>query len=385
MRSRVLISVLAALLLVSGCTIEPQLRLRKVATTKVVMQTKISTDIMWQVNWQAAWAFDWKTEVYGPVGYTEPKGIRMHIYTLDDTEAPKSHYVYNFVGNQGQADVFVGIHDLLFHNNDSEVLLFRSEDDLADIYSYTRIISKGLKSSIPVQTIEQKIATKADDDDEETDLTEEIDEPVAFAPDELFVMFEPKYHITDDLNDYEYIDGQYVLRIEGELIPHSFIYLFQVKILNNLDRVAGSMGGAALTGVAESVNLRTGETSTETVSILMDAYYDATSDPEMFGARVLSFGIPGCNPYDPVSVAAAPTGRHWLVLNINFKNGKYKNVRIDVTDQIRALPTGGVIPLEIDVNDFPSEETDPSIDEGGGFDALIDDWNEETGSTTITS
>ncbi|MBQ3711950.1 MAG: DUF5119 domain-containing protein [Bacteroidales bacterium] len=383
MRSRVLISVLAALLLVSGCTIEPQLRLRKVATTKVVMQTKISTDIMWQVNWQTAWDFDWKTEVYGPVGYTEPKGIRMHIYTLDDTESPKSHYVYNFSGNQGQADVFVGIHNLLFHNNDSEVLLFRSEDDLADIYSYTRIISKGLKSSIPVQTTEQKIATKADDDDEETDLTEEIDEPVAFAPDELFVMFEPKYHVTDDLNDYEYIDGQYVLRIEGDLIPHSFIYLFQIRLLNNLERVYGS-SGAALTGMAESVNLRTGETSSTPVCVPMDVHINTTADPDLMGARVLGFGIPGCNPYDAASVAATES-KHWLVLNVMFKTGKYKNIRIDVTDQIRALPTGGVIPLEIDVEDFPEEDTDPPIDEGDGFKPLIGGWNEETGSTTIIS
>lgn len=381
MRSRMLITSLAALLLVSGCTIEPQLRLRKVATTKVVMQTKISTDIMWQVNWQTAWDFDWKTEVYGPVGYTEPKGIRMHIYTLDDTEAPKSHYVYNFVGNQGQADVFVGIHDLLFHNNDSEVLLFRSENDLADIYSYTRIISKGLRSSIPVQTTEQKIATKADDDDEETDLNEEIDEQVAFAPDQLFVMYEPKYHITDDLNDYEYIDGQYVLRIEGELIPHSFIYLFQIRLLNNLERVYGS-SGAALTGVAESVNLRTGETSDTPVCVPMDVFINATADPDLMGARVLCFGIPGCDPYDAASVAATES-KHWLVLNVLFKTGKYKNIRIDVTDQIRALPTGGVIPLEIDVEDFPSEDTDPPIEDGGGFKALIDEWDEQTGSTTI--
>lgn len=383
MRSRMLITALAALLLVSGCTIEPQLRLRKVATTKVVMQTKISTDIMWQVNWQTAWDFDWKTEVYGPVGYTEPKGIRMHIYTLDDTEAPKSHYVYNFTGTEGQADVFVGIHDLLFHNNDSEVLLFRSEDELSDIYSYTRIISRGLRSSIPVQTTEQKIATKADDDPEDTDLTEEIDEPVAFAPDELFVLYDPKHRITDDLSDYEYIDGKYVLRIQGELIPHSFIYLFQIRLLNNLDRVAGS-SGAALTGMAESVNLRTGETSATPVCVPMDVFINTTADPDLMGARVLGFGIPGCNPFDEASVAATES-KHWLVLNVMFKTGKYKNIRIDVTDQIRALPTGGVIPLEIDVEDFPEEDTDPPIDEGGGFKPLIDDWSEETGITTITS
>ena len=266
MRSRIFITLLATLLLVSGCTIEPHLRLRQVATTKVVMQTSISTEFMWQVNWQAEWNFAWKTDVYGPVGYSEPKGIRMHIYTLDDAGQPKSHNVYNFSGTEGQADVFVGIHDLLFHNNDSEVLRFRSEDDLSDIYAFTRIISKGLKGSSPVQTQEQKAATRADGEEDTDDY--DVDEPVSFAPDELFVMYDPKHHITDNLDDYDYIDGKYVLRIQGDLIPHSFIWLFQIKLLNNLERVSGS-SGAALTGMAESVNLRTGETVPDMVSVPM--------------------------------------------------------------------------------------------------------------------
>ena len=377
MRSRIFITLLAALLLVSGCTIEPHLRLRQIATTKVVMQTNISTSFMWQINWQAEWNFAWKTDVYGPVGYSEPKGIRMHIYTLDDAGLPKSHNVYNFSGTEGQADVFVGIHDLLFHNNDSEVLRFRSEDDLSDIYASTRVISKGLKGSSPVQTMDQKAATKAEVDDFE------VDEPVSFAPDELFVMYDPKHHITDNLDDYDYIDGKYVLKIQGDLIPHSFIWLFQIKLLNNLERVSGS-SGAAITGMAESVNLRTGETVPGTVSVPMDVYLYPSSDPDLLGARVLGFSIPGCNPYDAGSVAAT-TSKHWLVLNIMFKTGKYKNIRIDVTDDIRSLPTGGVITLEVDVNDFPPEDTDPEIGEDGGFKPLIGDWDEQTGQTTIIS
>lgn len=381
MRSRIFITILAALLLVGGCTIEPQLRLRQIATTKVVMQTNISTSFMWQINWQAEWNFAWKTDIYGPVGYSDPTGVRMHLYTLDDTGAPKSHNVYNFLGLEGQADVFVGIHDLLFHNNDSEVLLFRSEDELSDIYAYTRIISRGLKGSSPVLTVEQKAATRADGDELVDDY--DVDEPVTLPPDELFVLYDPRHHITDNLDDYEYIDGKYVLKIQGDLTPHSYIWLFQVRLLNNLDRVSGSQG-AALTGMSESVNLRTGETVTGTVSVPMDVYLYPDDDPDLLGARVLGFGIPGCNPYDSASVAATES-KHWLVLNVAFKTGKYKNIRIDVTDQIRALPTGGVISLEIDVNDFPSEDTDPEIGDGGGFKPLVNDWNEETGETTITS
>ena len=42
-----------------------------------------------------------------------------------------------------------------------------------------------------------------------------------------------------------------------------------------------------------------------------------------------------------------------------------------------------MIPLEIDVNDFPPEDIDPPVTGGGGFEALIGGWNEQVGSTTI--
>lgn len=371
-------AALTALVLLGGCTIEPPLHLRKTVATKVELQTRVSTDILWQINWQTQWDYAWQTELYGPLGYSEPKSMRMHVYTLGDDGLRKAHNTYNFNGTEGTADIFVGYHDMLFHNNNSEVLLFRSDDDLSDINAYTRIISSGLKTSMPVLTLEQKaMATKADDETE-------IEESVTFMPDELFTLYKPNYYISDNLDDYEYIDGKYVLRIQGELRPATFIWLIQVKFVNNYDRVIGSMGGAAITGMSYGVNMTTGLTEEMAVSVPMDVHMNKSVDPDMMGARVLSFGIPGCNPYDDASVAAAPQGRHWFVLNVNFSTGTYKNIRIDVTDQIRALPTGGVITLEVDVDDFPPEITDPPVTGGGGFNPLVGEWNEAVGSTTIT-
>ena len=68
---------------------------------------------------------------------------------------------------------------------------------------------------------------------------------------------------------------------------------------------------------------------------------------------------------------------------MTFATGHYKNVRVDITDLFRDLPTGGVITLELDVNDFPPEDTDPPVDEGGGFNPVIGEWNEQVGTTTI--
>lgn len=360
-----------------GCEIEPRLHLRKAVETKVILQTSVTADIMWQVDWQARWQYAWQPELHGELGYSEPKTMRLHIYTQGTDGTPKTHNTFNFHGMNGQVEIFEGIHNLLFHNTDSEVLSFRSDDEEWTVEASTKIISRGLKPSSPVRTMEQKAAsTRADLD--------EVNEPVAFMPDELVTLYDPDRLITDNLDDYEYIDGKYVLRIHGDLHPASIIYLFQIKLHNNLGRVTGSEGGAVLTGVAHSVDLKTGITSAEMVGVPADVHINKTADPDMLGSRVLCFGIPGCNPYDDASVAAAPEGKHWFVLNVCFKTGKYKNIRIDVTDKIRALPLGGVITLELDVEDFPPEDIDPPVDGGGGFVPLINNWDEEIGETTIT-
>lgn len=372
MRCRHLIwTLVTAAALVAACTIEPPLHLRKAVTTKVVLATKVSVDVMWQVNWTTEWLFNWDTAVLGPLGYVEPSSMRLHIYTHGPDGFPIAHTTHNFVGSTGQMEVFLGTHDLLFHNNDSEALQFYSDDELEPIHCHTRIISRGLKASSPVYTTTQKAAglTKADEPEEE---------PVQLPPEGLFTLFDEAHVITDNPDDYVYENGKYVLKIEGELHPATYIYLFQVKLLNNEGRVVGSNGGAALTGVAEGVNVQTRETHSSTVSVPMDVYMDKRED--LLGARVFTFGIPGCNPYDSASVAAAPEGKHFLVLNVTYINGSWRNIRADVTDQIRALPLGGVVTIEIDVNDFPPDE---SAGGGGGFNALIDSWEEEHGSTTI--
>ena len=367
-----------AVIAVAGCTIEPILHLRKAVKTKVALATSVNVDVMWQVNWQANWSFNWNVATLGPVGYTIPASMRMHVFTQGPEGETVAHYVHNFEGDQTQMEVFIGTHDLLFHNNDSEALLFRQDDEFSDVHAYTRQLAKGLKASKQILTVAQKAAmTKAEDEEEKKD-TVVVDEPVNLTPDGLFSLYDKDQVITDNLDDYVFEDGKYILKIEGSLDPHTFIYLFQIKLSNNASRVIGSAGGAALTGMAQGVDLMTGEAWEQTASYLTDVYFDKEQD--LLGARIMTFGIPGCNPLDEASVAAAPEGAHYLVLNVSYVNGSYRNISIPVTEQIRALPTGGLITLELDVDDFPPDE---SAGGGGGFEALIGDWDEQTGSTTI--
>lgn len=375
MRSRRFIWILAlAAVLVAGCCIEPPLHLRRVVTTKVT--TKVDLDLRWQLNWTAKWDFNWSVATSDPLGYSVPTTMRLHIYTQGPDGTPVSHMVHNFVGSESQMDVFVGTHNFLFHNNDSEAILFKADGDLEPVHAYTRKVSSGLKESSPVYTTSQKLAgfTKAGDEEEDP-----VSEPVNLMPDDLFSLYDPNQKITDNPNDYIFENGKYVLKIEGMLEPSTFIYLVQVNLLNNAGRVIGSAGGGALTGMAEGVNLVTRETWSTTASVFTDVYMDKAQD--MMGVRFSTFGIPGCNPYDDASVAAAPQKEHYFVLNVSYSNGSNRNIRMDITDQLRALPLGGVINLEIDVNDFPPGEGGGSG--GGGFNALIGGWDEETGTTTI--
>ena len=365
------IMLAVAVVAMTGCTIEPLLHLHKAIRTHIALSPKINVDVMWQINWEADWKFSWNTSALGPVGYTVPASMRMHIFTQGPDGNPVAHIVHNFAGDEAQMEVFVGTHDLLFHNNDSEALLFKQESEFDHVHSYTRKLANGLKASTQILTLSQKLAgqTKAPD---------ELDEPVNLTPDGLFSFFDKDQVISDNLDDYELVGEKYILRIEGELHPSTYIYLFQIRLANNNDRVIGSAGGAALTGMSQGVDLMTRETWAESASYLMDVYMDKAQD--MLGAKVFTFGIPGCNPYDDASVASAPAGKNYLVINISYVNGSTRNISLDVTDEIRALPTGGVVDLEIDVNDFPP---DASAGGDGGFVALIGDWEEQTGTTTI--
>jgi len=373
MRNRLLISALILVTAIAaGCSIKPPLYLRVPVQSIVSVEAEVNINLMWQIDWEIQWTYRWDTEVLGPVGYDEDiEGMSLHIYPHDDQGGHLSHTVKNFLGKTTEIPFVVGTYDFLFHNNDSEVLLFREEDETDDIICYTRVISSGIKNSEPVKTEQQKyMETRAPGKAPE-------DEPVTFMPDGLFSLYDKNYVITDNLDEYVYVDGKYVILIKGELTPSSYIHLIQVNLKNNNGRVIGS-GGAVLTGLADGVNLMTKTGESHTVSVLTEVMMDEELD--MLGMRFCSFGIPGCNPYDPNSVDAS-VSEHCLVLNVMYANNSYKNISIDLTDQFRALPLGGVIILDLDVNDFPPSGGEEG---GGGFEALITDWGDIDAGATIT-
>ena len=366
-----------------SCRIEPPLHLRKAVEVQIDLTTEMNMEYIWQADWEALWEFSWTEEILGPLYYRGPERMRMYAYTLGPDMEPSALQVHNFMGLKESIPILVGAYDFLFHNNDSEIIIYKSEDELTPVHATTRIISSGLRESTMVRTVMQKY--KAGDNDNGDDYTGK--EPVAYAPEELFSLYDKEHAITDDLSQYEYIDGRYVTRVRGKLLPSTYIYLIQARLHNNNGRVIGCRGGAAVTGAAAGVNLTTRETWDQTVSIPFNMYLNRDKDPDLLGGRVISFGLKGCrNPYGTDEEKdEAKDARHYLVLSLTYSNGGYRNVRVDITDQFGNLPTGGVITLDLDVDDFPPDDTPvpPPGGETGGFQALINGWDEKAGTTTV--
>lgn len=154
-------------------------------------------------------------------------------------------------------------------------------------------------------------------------------------------------------------------------------------------KVTSIDGNANLSGMARSVNVNTGVTGTDaiTVNFYMRMKQDVTDKKgetvDVIGGKALTFGMPKLNPYklDTRSyleslekVAEADlNNRHYVDVKMQFYNGKDSTLVFDVTDQVRRLYRGGVITVELDMDKVPI----PNQSGGSGFDAVVEDFEEK--------
>lgn len=148
-------------------------------------------------------------------------------------------------------------------------------------------------------------------------------------------------------------------------------------------------GNANLSGMARSVNLNTGVTGADaiTVNFFMRMKQDVAdkngNKVDVIGGKVLTFGIPKLNPSKLDARAyleslqkvrdADFNNRHYIDVKMQFYNGKDSTFVFDVTDQARRLFRGGVITVELDMDKVPV----PNRSGGSGFDAVVEDYEEK--------
>ena len=396
---QIILCLAIALFSNSACQ-RKELYLRVDKTQISVELYDISLDIIWSLDWRAEWQYDWHETAteFGLIGYTKPELIKGTIYNVDKaTNKRFSSFFTIFDSKGGRLSLTSGSrYDMMFYNFGTEWTSFYQSDDFEVYTASTRMSSQSswIRTRAESETSQMPDTTKKYIDYNQ--------------PDELFGTLVTGLEINEDPSCYEKEydeDGNitYIYRVDAALRPYSFIYLYQIIILNNADdkgnRITGARG-VTVTGLSQGVDLFTRKTFNNTISITsedvkpMQNHENVTlnngekiDNADIMACRMLTWGLPGI---DPLSTTKAGTraeekDQNYIGIGLTLRNGYTYTVTRDITDAMHAKTAGGVITIVIDANDVPQELLDQKQQQGGGgFNASVEDWaNEVNAEVTI--
>ena len=319
-------------------------------------------------NWEAEWYYGWDRidyEIFGVIGYTEPTSFNLRRYFTGSTPGGGHTQVLanTISGTSFFGQYTWGFWDILIWNNvssldDVQSLNFDETTTLDYVTAYTNMSMHASRYTAPKYT------------------------RAFYEPEALFSVYDRGIEINRDLEGFVYdsVKNVYVKKLDMVLEPITYIYLTQVILHNNRNKIIGVDGSGILTGMARTTVLNTGIAGDEPISIYFNTRFKKGCDMEgesvdIAGGRLLTFGICGqngnrINHLDEVK----DEHHHYLDLTMQFNNGNDSTFVFDVTDQVRKLWKGGVITVELDMDTIGV----PSRNGGSAFDAVVEDFEEVT-------
>ena len=373
-----------------SCEREPMLHLHKGGTDILVELPDIDLELqlLWdylfsydvEYDWQNEWLYGWDetdNELFGPLGYPEPTDFNIRRYFTNDVQfgqhtAPYKHYI---TGKTLSAQYDFGFWDILawneIHTSDGVQSVRIDETATYDyVTAYTGQTMMAARYNAPRYT------------------------RAFYQPEALFAGYESGIGINRNFDGFTFDEDRkiWVRKLNMTLQPVTYIYLPQI-ILHNNNRnhriITAIDGNADLSGMSRSVNLNTGVTGPDaiTVNFNMRMKFDrngrSNDKVDIIGGKVLTFGIINLNPHKLNTrayaesmqkvMAADKNNRHYLDVKMQFYNGKDSTLVFDVTNQVRRLFRGGVITVELDMDTVPI----PQRSGGSGFDAVVKDYEEK--------
>ncbi len=305
------------------------------------------TNVMIKPTWMLEWQYDYQNQTnwreyegwlsefgmkYEDLLPTLPTGLRMYSYHEDGNTS-----ISNLRTEGEVAYLRPGRHSLLFYNNDTEYIVFDQMHSFATAQATTRTRSRS--------TYFGNSLTKGEDEEEEYTVN---------PPDMLFGNY-----LADFLAEPKPTPDT----VRVTLHPLVFSYLVRYEFASGLEYVSSARG--ALAGMARSVYLNSGQTSTENATVLFDC------EVRPFGTQAIvrSFGIPDFPK--PNYGVRGDERAYGLNLEVRLKNGKMLSFDFDVTDQVARQPQGGIIVVK-DI-EVPKEEGESG---GSGFEVEVNGWGE---------
>lgn len=276
---------------------------------------------------------DWKTswpENYLPYDDLRP-GTPSGIRVVNFNESG-DYNLHNISSTGGVINLYEGKNNLLFYNNDTEYIVFSSFDNMATTRATTRVRTRTYS--------------------EGNEPTDE-DEPTLTPPDMLYANYYDGYVAEKVVDPTE---------VHVTLQPLVFTYKVRYEFKAGLQYV--SMARGSLSGMAASVLLVSGDTSEDAATLLYDC------EMTDFGARALvnSFGVPA---FPHPNYPTREGGKNILVLEVLLRNNTRHTFELDVTDQVKKQPHGGVIVFkDIEITEEEGKQG------SGGFEVTVDGWED---------
>lgn len=393
-----IILALAITFIFSSCE-RKDLFLRVDQTQIAVELHDVRLDLLWGIQWESEWQYEWNESSadFGLMGYTKPELIKGTIYNVDPSNMKRlSSMVKIFDSEGGRVSLNSGSrYDMMFYNFGTEWTSFSQSDDFS---TYTATTRKSPQSSWTRTRAESETSEMPDTTRSYIDYNQ---------PDELFGTMVTGLEINEDPSSYEKEydeDGNitYIYKIDAALRPYSFIYMYQIIVINNADEKGNRITGAkglTVTGLSQGVELFTRRTFSNTISITTDdiknmqdhadvVLPDGTTvdNAQIMASRILTWGLPGINPLESTKAGtkAAELDQNFIGVGLTLRNGYTHVVTRDITEQMHNKPSGGVITIVIDGNTIPKDVIDQKPQStGGGFNANVQDWANEVNAEVV--
>ena len=369
--------VLAGLSLMVCCIREPELHLFDVEDIDITLPVvNIELDAYWdyenayglQYNWREEWSYGWDEEderLFGPIGYSEPSTYLLRRYFTGTTPRVPHHSVLanTIRGKSFRSSYNIGFWDILVWNDiitpdNVQSLNFDEQSSLDYVTAFTN------QTMIPTRYNAPKYTHSF------------------YQPEELFSAYDQGLEISADLEGFVYdpVNNIYVKKLDMVLEPITYIYLTQVILHNNHNKVTGTDGQGNLSGFGRTTVINSGITGSDNVTVYYNNRFkrDCRRDSglvDIIGGRLLTFGIVGQNANRiKRREDVTDTIRHYLDVTMLFNNGSDSTFVFDVTDQVRRRWKGGVITVELDMDTVRV----PTRRGGSAFDAVVKDFEEVT-------
>lgn len=200
--------------------------------------------------------------------------------------------------------------------------------------------------------------------------------PIYEQPDEIWSSSIENMDCKIEGYNWELIDDEYYTRnVYTELKPQSFIYVIQIIIYNDKEDLPWreiQCDSLVLSGVSNTRNIRTQKSFDDKCNIIGEIKPGQDRlDKYVFCSRIVTFGIPS-SYQDGSSWDISQNIECYIGFKIKLFNNIERRVKVNISNRIKSIPTGGLINIELNYSEIYTE-----TENSGGIDVGVGGWNSD--------